>query len=849
MHPSTKVVWMHGFSQTFYRASLGLTALSCLLLGLVLGACSETQRVPLNECGNHIVEDGEDCDGGIGCNAACRFTCAVEGQACPAGWGCDKSEGVCRTGKGEFKSFALGSDNSSLLQVADFDGDGRDDLLAFSPNLGEISSVYYFNHEQGLERTVNLPAADGAATADMNDDQKPDVLLTSSLATSAFRSTPSRSFSPIVGALKELPGPAKLLATDIDCDGLRDILLLGGERDTTLSRLDSNGVLHPIAGDLAIGASELLDLELAKEQSSDFSNHELTASGAFLNVTPCGMLALPAPPGTPAVDVYGSRDGGQSVQRLARINYDSNGLLPRRWFFADSDGDSNQDLILAGLPSSDPEVFVTGQWVSYGNGDGTFAPKPSPLDVYEDVLTAGELDSHVGTDFFPLPNTYLDVSQARALDLTGDMLTDVAAVGRQRRIDVYRGHPSGLQSLLRVPLRGVPQIEDVGDFDGDGISDLLVSEAPGPDKPRQTASILFAPVTSATAGAVELASFESIQQLSAGYLLRELDFEPPDASTDIAALFTKKDEKSLQLGFLEGGADRLLRSRLPTGSEEDGSFYYYSSSGPAIGHFHSDALELALFRTDSGVIIDGQDTGASTRLDLLTISPDGISYVRRINFPGLLLEAPFGSNNAGVVTADLDQDGLDEIYVSTAHELMQLRGQDDTFSFAPVFQLDAHSEEYLGGFNVQDANSDGTPDLTIVVEDGLRILLAKKGSPPGSEVVVIEDLVGRLRRAGCDAWSRQYTFMQADADPEQELVVTCLGPLSPFFEEPGVDFDLELETKVFDFDLAEKRLTLLSSSPGVDGFGTDVVTGDFDGDGVQDMAIGSPLTVMFGMPR
>jgi hypothetical protein len=637
---------------------------------------------------------------------------------------------------------------------------------------------------------------------------------------------PSRSFSPLIGALRQLPNDAKLLAADLDCDGLREILLLGGDSETTLSHVTSNGELEPLSGELAIGAPELLSLESGSFESFITLPRELTATGRFTYAgQPCEMLALPAPKGAPAVDVYASRNGGLSIQNVARVQYPADADLPSRWFFIDVDGDGSQDLFLT--------TRAGEQWVSYGSGDGTFTPTVTVLDTFEEILTAGELDNFDGTDYFRASTSTGLYYQARALDLTGDFRTDVAAVGAQRRIDLYRGHQTGLSSKLSLPLRGVPHIEDVGDFDGDGVSDLLVSEADAEDKPAKTASILFAPVHSGTAGAVELASFERIEQMVAGYVEREFEF--PDASTDIGVLFrqkgeTEQDEGPLQLGFMEGGADRLLRSRLPTAK---GSYFYGGS--PVIGHFHSDdQLELALFRDSTTYREDGSTDEVSTQVDLLTVGADGIAYVRRITFPNLDFSLPYSPANDGVVTLDLDLDGLDEIYVSTASAVVRLVGKGKGFDATSVWQTDG----LIDGFAAQDADGDGKLDLTVLVESGLRVLRA---GAAGDDVIDLSEL-------DCEILTYEYAFVQADADPELELVTNCYDNYDDAYPEGPEGIQIQPDLVIYDVSLAEGRLSRLKTGPGL--VTRTFVTGDFNGDGVQDLVGGyEELVVMLGKPR
>jgi hypothetical protein len=128
-----------------------------LSLGLAgLASCADLPQLPHEQCGNHVIERGEDCDGaGVGknkCNTSCRLECTPE-RACPAGWGCG-GDALCRQPTGAFEPFggtlALSADH---LALADFDGDGRADLLA---SRGSSFSVAYLDAHGLLPGTVTV---------------------------------------------------------------------------------------------------------------------------------------------------------------------------------------------------------------------------------------------------------------------------------------------------------------------------------------------------------------------------------------------------------------------------------------------------------------------------------------------------------------------------------------------------------------------------------------------------------------------------------------------------------------------------------------------------------------------
>jgi hypothetical protein len=173
--------------------------------------------------------------------------------------------------------------------------------------------------------------------------------------------------------------------------------------------------------------------------------------------------------------------------------------------------------------------------------------------------------------------------------------------------------------------------------------------------------------------------------------------------------------------------------------------------------------------------------------------------------------------------------------------VIQLRGDGDAFKVTSILK----TESGLDSFAAQDADGDGKLDLTILTDEGLRVLRARAGRDAPSYLIK----VGQL---DCEFWTSQYAFVQADADPEPELVTNCFGDLSAFANPPEAglsDFsDIKPELRTYDVDLAEGRLSRLSTGLGANT--SDFVTGDFNGDGVQDLAGGQPdLTVMFGIPR
>jgi hypothetical protein len=124
-----------------------LAPLALLAAALVAPACNtQLEQIANNICGNGVIDPGEDCDffpadgKGDGCVAPgqplqCRYTCATDADCAPHGqeFRCAASAGVCRRPSGRFQASSAVLDvQPNALTTADFDGDGHADLVAIS---------------------------------------------------------------------------------------------------------------------------------------------------------------------------------------------------------------------------------------------------------------------------------------------------------------------------------------------------------------------------------------------------------------------------------------------------------------------------------------------------------------------------------------------------------------------------------------------------------------------------------------------------------------------------------------------------------------------------------------------
>jgi hypothetical protein len=182
-------------------SALTLLALAASLAGIA--SCSTLDQLPSNVCGNGVVEKGEDCDGAAvgknNCNATCRVECLADAASpCPPAWGCGR-DGLCRQTTGVFQPFgsslAIAADR---LTLADFDGDGRKDLLA---TRGSSVSIAYADESaiQPQATTVAFAPLDAFAdipgVGDVNGDGRADIAIRLGGGLGVLRGQQSRALS------------------------------------------------------------------------------------------------------------------------------------------------------------------------------------------------------------------------------------------------------------------------------------------------------------------------------------------------------------------------------------------------------------------------------------------------------------------------------------------------------------------------------------------------------------------------------------------------------------------------------------------------------------------------------
>ncbi len=345
-------------------------------------------------------------------------------------------------GDGSFQSpsrFAVGH-NPQAVAVADVNGDGVPDLVVANSgraglnNEGSVS-VLLGNGDGSFQAHVDSELfldPNSITVADVNADNRPDLIVTTGLpfnTVSVLLGNGDGSFQP---ARKSSAGndPDAVGVGPVTGNGPISILVANrGSDDVSVRLVDSDGTLqeapsYPAGGNAAVAVGDFNGdgiPDLAAAGSGGVSVLLGNGDGSFQNPVH-----------------YATGDGASFV------------------VVGDVNGDGIPDLIVANTGSRQGGTTVS---VLLGNGDGSFQP---PQDY-----TVG-----AGPSFLALG------------DLNGDGIPDLVVVNTPRlmssTVSVLLGNGDGsFQSPQTIDAGPQPVTVAIGDFNSDGIPDLVVTNQGG----------------------------------------------------------------------------------------------------------------------------------------------------------------------------------------------------------------------------------------------------------------------------------------------------------------------------------------------------------------------------------
>ena len=732
---------------------------------LALFACATLPEIAVDQCGNGVVELGEDCDGfpleSAEHSAQCREPGAV-GQChldctrlddgtrptCPVGWGCDPL-GLCRRPTGALdplREIAVGS--ATNLLTGDFDGDGRADIVSLEPTEGvglTRARFHYFDERAELAETRVFPLPMIAPlAADVSGDGVSDILF-SDPRVGLLRGRSDRTWLPDTFNSYHLddtplrtttvfPGPVE------NTTGFAVFARLAGTDSLLVVKAASRGMPTPI-GDLPGPVEQFVGDPVAGRVIEDPLTY------------PCSQLLVALRDETrfwmydvctTAAGVAGPVWRTQAVQ--SSIELDPPAAIDVAPLFADLNGDGHLDaLIGAGGISyasyGDGQRLATAvpYVINAANVPDAVSNLPMPLSAH-DVTGDGQPDfllgnavvvsspaaSGSGFDYLPwAPHAAGYWTSALAANLNGNGLPDfVAASNHHPGIDFFNGTGTiNLTNFAIITDRPVRHLVS-GDFDADGIGDVAFTQISATTGLADSLFISFGRSAGAPEAPSAIAQLNDIQQISTFR-------EGPIDHLVVSSREMLGDKPRAALALLASNTFRIPVASLDlTTFAADGSTDSSAALRMAPGGFlepqHRDVLALALQRNGNLLNLEA---GLQAWL-LPALASDGTPHLLHTDFDQELAPMLVGDLAApaslSVVSLDIDQDGRDEV-------AMAMPRKDGAHCSVLLFTVEADRLEPRSSSIVDeaceqvelrplDADGDGAQDL----------LLLTGGSEPSS---------------------------------------------------------------------------------------------------------------------
>lgn len=804
-----------------------------LVLLLLLGGCAELERLSPGECGNGVVDPGEDCDrfapDGQECGAAvlgagaCRLLCETREQ-CPAGWGC-RQDGLCHHATGAFRPGADVTVPADTFMVADVDGDGMLDVIAQG---GAALRVLFGDGEGGFGQTLvrPLPLLTGRpATGDLDGDGLADLALPyrEGLALLAGRADRSLDVLPVAAYVVAQDWYVPIQAWgprgdhQSEEDELFGLEVVTDPAHEPPTRLEPSLITIPLSAParadmIDIPARADLGSRLAVADDDGDGDEEILVSAGDGELRRCStdyLFFIPNPREPARLSCGGSRNSSEDF-------LDRGGLtLTRDALYADADDDGDLDVVVG----IEDETHGKGVAVLVGDGAGAYkaASRDEALSSIGMPLAAGDLDGDGMTDWVTPDGIFLghgshdpepvpcgpalppirDALVTRLSDPRG--LPDVV-VALDDEVRVLLNDGVGEACFFtekRFTTEGRPFSLRAGTFDGDPLGDVVFGEHR--EDGADALLLLFGQAYTHPTGPIRIAGIPDIERIEVGLIRDNSDLF--DGASDITVSSAAGPGGGHPFAFFEGSADRNLNAPLALAID-------YRPEIPAdvfVGRFlagRGPGADIAAITRDP--------PSGRTRLWVAGAEPDSIFRAEQVGVvlvDDVIDDWPaLGCEEAPAWAAgDRDGDGVEEMLgLDCQGELRVFRaeplGAPLRFSSVEASSM-MDQPPSVGPFRLElaDLDDDGRPELVVIDEEGLRIIR----TDTARETTVPARAVARL---------------SADGDSAPELAILSDDGL--FVGTLGGDA----------VRLAESAASTVT--------GTQVIVADLDGDDLDDVVIG-----------